>query len=331
MAELYKKSGVDIHLADKFVDKIKAYVGETHNKSVIGGVGGFASLYQINSKQYLAASTDGVGTKVKLAQVLNKHDTIGQDLVAMCVNDLVCTGAQPLFFLDYFATGKLDLKVSVQVVKGIAKSCKSVGAALVGGETAEMPGIYAPGTYDLAGFSVGIVNKSDVLDGSRVKAGDILIGLASSGVHSNGFSLVRKIFETHEAKWLRLAFTPTRLYVQSVLGLLNKFKKEIRGAAHITGSGFLNIARIHPGFDYHVTDLPKTPLIFAEILRRTGMGTVEAYTTFNMGIGMVLAVSPKSADLVLKYLKSKKEKASILGYVAKGKGQVFVSGLNLEG
>lgn len=330
MASLYKKSGVDIVKGDRFVEAIKPLVKMTQNAQVISGVGGFASLYQINSKQVLAASTDGVGTKVKLAQQLNKHQGIGQDLVAMCANDLICTGARPLFFLDYLASGELNLKTNQILIKSIAQACLASGMALIGGETAEMPGVYASGVYDLAGFAVGLVDKSKIIDGQRLKSGDVLIGLASSGVHSNGFSLVRKLFKSTETTWLTKALVPTRLYVKSITELLAQRPRAVKGLAHITGSGFLNIPRINEQFDYHVNQLPAPLPIFKEILKRSKMNPTESYTTFNMGIGMVLAVSPKEAESVMTILSEQGEKAYLIGLVKKGQGRVFLHGEELK-
>lgn len=320
MAELYKKSGVDIDLADEFVEKIKKMVRLTQGAQVISGVGGFASLFEINKTQIIAASTDGVGTKLKIAQALKSHKTIGQDLVAMCVNDLICTGAKPLFFLDYFATGRLDIGVGAQVVEGICKACQSVGVALVGGETAEMPGIYEEGIYDLAGFAVGLVNKNKVLTGKNIKEGDLLVGLKSSGLHSNGFSLFRSLFKSSETDWLKKALTPTRLYVNPVLKALEKFPKKIKAAAHITGSGFLNIPRVNENFDYEIHSVPSLTPLYKEIIKRGGLSTQELYTTFNGGVGFVLVIDPKIVPDLLKALVQWGEKPFLMGQVRKGQG-----------
>jgi phosphoribosylformylglycinamidine cyclo-ligase len=325
MANLYKESGVDIELGDKFVSKIRSLVGTTHNPSVLSGIGGFASLYKINSRQFLAASTDGVGTKVKLASAIQNHKYIGQDLVAMCVNDLICTGAKPLFFLDYFATGKLDLKVSTEVLASIVKACRSVDMALVGGETAEMPGVYVEGVYDLAGFAVGLVDKNKVLTGKKLKPEDRLIGLPSNGVHSNGYSLIRKLFDYNESKWMNLAIKPTRLYVKPFLKILNKYPHAIKGAAHITGSGFLNIPRINEGFDYKIEVRPRLPLILKEAVKRGNLDEENAFTTFNMGIGFVIAVGAKEEKMIITELKRLGEKPVSLGFATKGKGQVHLN------
>jgi len=324
MANIYKDSGVNIELGDKFVGKIQALLTATYNKNVIQGVGGFASLYQINSKQILAASTDGVGTKVKIACALNQHKYIGQDLVAMCVNDLICTGAKPLFFLDYFATGKLDLKVSTAVLSSLSKACQKIAVALIGGETAEMPGVYPDGIYDLAGFSVGIVDKKKILDGRHLKEGDRLIGLRSSGAHSNGYSLLRKLFSMSEERWMKRALKPTRLYVNSVLSIREKYGSALKGAAHITGSGFLNIPRMNEKFDYVIERKPMLPSILAEAVKRGGLDDYNAYTTFNMGVGFVMAVDPKFETKIINELEGLGEVAFSMGYVIKGQGLVML-------
>jgi phosphoribosylformylglycinamidine cyclo-ligase len=225
----YKESGVDIEKGDLFVERITKMVRSTYNKQVVSGIGGFCALYALDPERYLASSTDGVGTKIKLAIELNRHDTIGIDLVAMCVNDLICSGARPLFFLDYFASSNLDLNVSESVLKGIVEGCLQAQMALIGGETAEMPGMYQAGDYDLAGFSVGEVHKVDLIDGLNLKDGDSLLGIASSGFHSNGFSLVRKLLELKNADDdLKMdCLTPTKIYVKSILSLLKSHKKNI--------------------------------------------------------------------------------------------------------
>ncbi|MGZ3721038.1 MAG: phosphoribosylformylglycinamidine cyclo-ligase, partial [Bdellovibrionota bacterium] len=275
--------------------------------------------------RYLAAGTDGVGTKLKIAHQLSVHDTVGIDLVAMCVNDVVCTGARPLFFLDYIGCGKLDLAASEGIVKGIVDGCRQAGTALVGGETAEMPGMYDDGEYDLAGFAVGEVSKKDLLDGSKLKAGDELVGLASSGLHSNGFSLVRKLLQPHETELLRLALTPTRIYVKTALAALGAKKFGIRGFAHITGSGFYNIPRINPKFRYVITSLPQAPRIFPILQERAKLDAKEMYSTFNMGVGFVMACQKGKSAALIKFLEKKGERAFALGYVEKGKGETVVN------
>jgi phosphoribosylformylglycinamidine cyclo-ligase len=324
MSITYADSGVDRDKGDLFVKRIEKMVKSTYSKAVKSGVGGFASLYDIGKGRYLAAGTDGVGTKLKVAQMLGIHNTVGIDLVAMCVNDVVCTGARPLFFLDYIGCGKLDLAASEGIIEGIVNGCRQAGAALVGGETAEMPGMYDEGEYDLAGFAVGEVAKKDLLDGTRLKAGDELVGLASSGLHSNGFSLVRKLLRPEEHELLELALTPTRIYVKPALAALENKKLGIRGFAHITGSGFYNIPRINARFKYVITALPETPRIFPELQKRAQLDAREMYSTFNMGVGFVMACQKgKSAELI-KFLRKKGEKAFPLGHVEKGKGETVV-------
>lgn len=330
MAMDYKSSGVDIDLADKFVDRIKRMVGKTHDARTVAGVGGFAALYKMDDERFLAASTDGVGTKIKLAIETNIHNTIGIDLVAMCVNDLICTGARPLFFLDYFATGKLHLDHSEKVLEGIVEGCMQGKLALIGGETAEMPGMYHHGDYDLAGFAVGEVYKDDLLDGSRVSNRDTLIGIASSGFHSNGFSLVRKVIEKesnedHRMQLKRDCLVPTKIYVNTFNALKKGLGKHLKGMANITGSGLLNIPRINENFDYDITFLPPPndlPPFMVEVMERTGLNKNELCHTFNMGIGMVVASD--KPDLVMQILKEQGEKAWILGQVTDGKGEIHI-------
>ena len=313
----YAKSGVDITMADKFTGIIGGLVKSTLNSKVYKSIGGYASLYKIDEQRFIAASTDGVGTKLKLAFALNKHDTVGIDLVAMSVNDLICTGAQPLFFLDYFATGKLDLATSTKVLRGIVGGCKQGGLALVGGETAEMPSMYAQGEYDLAGFAVGLVERSNLLDGSRVRPGDALIGMESSGIHSNGFSLVRKLFKPREKDWLKRALLPTKIYVEAVEGLHYAIGKSLHGLAHITGSGFLNVPRLNLSYDYRIV-IPekfKRALVLDECVKRAGLSMQEAYTTFNMGFGMVAAVKPSAAKTAVVALAKQGVRAHFIGEV----------------
>ncbi len=326
----YADAGVDRDKGDLFVERIRALVKTTYNKAVKGGVGGFASLYDIGGGKYLAAGTDGVGTKLKVAQDLGVHDTVGIDLVAMCVNDVVCTGARPLFFLDYIGCGKLELPTSEAIVKGIVNGCRQAGVALVGGETAEMPGMYDDGEYDLAGFSVGEVKKTQVLDGKKLKVGDELVALASSGLHSNGFSLVRKLIESHETELLRQALTPTRIYVKSVLAALTSKKFGIKGFAHITGSGFYNIPRINGKFRYHINALPEPSSLYRTLQERAGLDAKEMHSTFNMGVGFVIACQKGKAEALIKFMQKKGENAWRLGEVQKGKGEVSVQSRGQE-
>ena len=320
MTITYADAGVDRDKGDLFVNRIQKMVRSTYTKAVKSGVGGFASLYDVGGGKYLAAGTDGVGTKLKVAQVLQKHNTIGIDLVAMCVNDVICTGARPLFFLDYLGCGKLDLPVSEAILEGIVHGCRQAGTALVGGETAEMPGMYQNGEYDLAGFSVGEVKKAALLDGKKLKLGDELVGLRSSGIHSNGFSLVRKLIQDHETDLLSQALTPTRIYVKPVLAAVESKKFGIRGLAHITGSGLHNIPRINPKFRYVLENLPEPGPLFSLLQKRAGLGAEEMYSTFNMGLGFVIACQRGKAAALAKFLQKKGEDAFVLGHVAKGKG-----------
>lgn len=325
MSISYADAGVDRDKGDLFVQRIQKMVRSTYTKAVKSGVGGFASLYDQGGGRYLAAGTDGVGTKLKVAHQLGIHDTVGIDLVAMCVNDVVCTGARPMFFLDYIGCGKLDLAVSEAIVKGVVDGCKQAGVSLVGGETAEMPGMYDDGEYDLAGFSVGEVRKAQLLDGKKLKAGDELVALASSGLHSNGFSLVRRLLKPEEKDLLKQALTPTRIYVKNALAALEAKKFGVKGFAHITGSGFYNIPRINGKFSYHVTNLPETPALFRTLQQRAGLDAKEMYSTFNMGVGFVIACQKGKAESLVKFLAKKGEKAWRLGEVKKGKGEVVVA------
>lgn len=314
MAISYKDAGVDIDKGDAFVERIKGFIKSTYNANVVTGVGGFAALYDLGDERYLAAGTDGVGTKLKLAIDLNQHKTIGIDLVAMCVNDLICTGARPMFFLDYLATGALNLETSCDIVEGIVEGCKQAGCALIGGETAEMPGMYAEGHYDLAGFCVGDVYKKDLVDGARVKAGDTIVGLASSGFHSNGYSLVRKLLKDDETELKQRCLTPTRIYVKNILNLFNSYRPSIKGVANITGGGIHNIPRINEDFGYALSNVPNDiPAEIAVLAERSGLDKSELYKTFNMGIGMVVVTD--KPDEIQQHLTSLGEKTFILGNV----------------
>ena len=320
----YKEAGVDVEKGDLFVEKIKRFIKDTYTDQVVSGVGGFAALYEIDEDRYLAAGTDGVGTKVKLAQELGIHHTIGQDLVAMCVNDVICTGARPMFFLDYLASGKLDLEVHTQLVDGIAKACKEVKCALIGGETAEMPGVYATGVYDLAGFCVGEVSKTKWLSPEKVSPGNTLIGIASSGFHSNGYSLVRKLIQDNETELKKEALTPTRLYVNLVMDLLKTQPENVCGLAHITGGGFHNIPRMNEDLGYEITNLPSDefrPAVMNEIVHRSGMNKEKSYETFNMGIGLVIACTDEKK--LMAELDKRGEKYMVLGKVTSKQGLHF--------
>jgi phosphoribosylformylglycinamidine cyclo-ligase len=324
MAISYKESGVDIEKGDLFVERISKMVKSTYNQQVVSGVGGFCALYALDEERFLASSTDGVGTKIKLAIDLGIHDTIGIDLVAMCVNDLICSGARPLFFLDYFASSKLDLEVSESVLKGIVDGCLQSQMALIGGETAEMPGMYQAGDYDLAGFSVGEVTKSKLIDGKKLAEGDALVGISSSGFHSNGFSLVRKILETKNsnADLKRACLVPTKIYVKVINSLLQTHFNLIKGIANITGSGFLNIPRINDQFDYHVRKAPKLPSFMQEVCDLSGLDSNELHRTFNMGVGLVIAT--QNPQEIISALKNLGEEAFVMGSVKKGSGKIFL-------
>lgn len=302
----YKDAGVDIEAGDLFVERIKEKVKRTCGERVVRGVGGFACLYDVDGERYLAAGTDGVGTKLLVAQKLGIHNSIGIDLVAMCINDILCTGAKGLFFMDYLATGKLDVSVSEQIVEGIVDGCLQAKVALIGGETAEMPGMYGVGKYDLAGFAVGEVYKKDVIDGSRVQNGDAIVGIASSGIHSNGLSLARLLGkeENDEEYWKEL-LVPTRIYTPHIEAL--QFHNiPIHGLAHITGGGIQNINRIHPQTQVKIDSFPdvydsEVAGIFRMIKERSQISDDELFTTFNMGVGMAVVTSkPQEAIDVIR-------------------------------
>ncbi len=331
----YKSAGVDIDAGGALVEKIKPLVNQTFRPEVLAGLGGFGALFELPWQRYrrpvLVASTDGVGTKLKLAMQLNRHQTIGIDLVAMCVNDVVVQGAEPLFFLDYFATGKLDVELAAEVIEGMAKGCKLAGCALIGGETAEMPGFYRGEEYDLAGFCVGIVEKDKLIDGRRVQAGDVLIGLASSGPHANGYSLIRRIVELRRidlsqplagkplADWL---LEPTRIYVKALLKLIAEH--EIRALAHITGGGITeNLPRVLPQDLAAVIDLDawSLPPIFAWLKDQGNIDQREMLRTFNCGIGMIVCVPPAQADSAQAALCALGEAAFKIGRILPRKDQ----------
>lgn len=319
----YKQAGVDIFKGNQLVKKIKKFAP---------AIGFFSGFYPLDTKRYknpvLVSSSDGVGTKLKLAFLLNKHDTVGIDLVAMNVNDIITCGAKPIFFLDYYACSKLDLKIAEKVIKGINEGCRQADCVLLGGETAEMPGFYQQGEYDLAGFAVGIVEKDKIIDGSKVKPGDLVIGLPSSGLHSNGFSLVRKIFSKKEL--LKLGpqlLTPTKIYVQDVLGLLSTINHQpstvVKGIAHITGGGFLdNIPRVLPKNCQAVIHKKswQVPEIFRLIQEKGKISEKEMFRVFNMGIGMVLVVEKSNSLRVQKLLKG----SVVIGEVVRGKPAIKI-------
>ncbi|MDI3324445.1 phosphoribosylformylglycinamidine cyclo-ligase [Pontibacterium granulatum] len=338
----YKDAGVDIDAGNALVDRIKGVAKSTARPEVMGGLGGFGALCRIPqgyNKPVLVSGTDGVGTKLRLAMDLKKHDTIGIDLVAMCVNDLVVAGAEPLFFLDYYATGALNVDTAADVVTGIGKGCELAGAALVGGETAEMPGMYEGEDYDLAGFCTGVVEEDEIIDGSNVKVGDTLIGLASSGPHSNGYSLIRKIIEvrgadlneTIDGKPLADALMePTRIYVKSLLKLIKE--SQVNALSHITGGGLLeNIPRVLPASAKAVIDLNswELPAVFQWLQTQGNVETTEMYRTFNCGVGMVICVPAEEANNALNVLKAAGEDAWVIGSIenaADGEEQVELRG-----
>ena len=334
----YKDAGVDIDAGTQLVERIKPIAKRTQRPGVLSGLGGFGSLFELPLDRYtkpvLVSGTDGVGTKLKLAMMMNKHDTIGIDLVAMCVNDIVVTGAEPLFFLDYYATGKLNLDVASDVIAGIGKGCELAGAALVGGETAEMPGMYDGEDYDLAGFSVGIAEKDNIIDGSTVAVDDVLIGLASSGAHSNGYSLIRKVLElqddldqTIDGKPLAdVLLEPTRIYVKSLLELIKR--QPIHALAHITGGGITeNLPRVLP--DNTVANVTlgswPTPALFDWLQEEGNISDDEMLKTFNCGIGMVVCVAKENADAVLAQLQQSGESAYVIGHITQADGEPKVN------
>ncbi|MBR1396477.1 MAG: phosphoribosylformylglycinamidine cyclo-ligase [Selenomonadaceae bacterium] len=340
----YKDSGVDIDAGNESVKLIKDSVRATYRSEVLGDLGGFGGLFALSTKYkepVLVSGTDGVGTKLKIAFMLDKHDTIGQDAVAMCVNDILVQGAEPLFFLDYLAVGKLEPNKVANIVSGVANACKESGCALIGGETAEMAGFYQNGEYDIAGFAVGVVEKSKLITSDRVKEGDILIGLPSSGLHSNGFSLVRKIvFERQNMDGSEYIdelnktigeelLTPTRLYPKVCLPLINKFENAIHGMVHITGGGFYdNIPRALPD-DLSVdinADSWSMPPIFKLIKSWGNVDWHEMFRTFNCGIGMILIVDANAADSICRHLENLNETFYKIGNVVKSESRVTVRG-----
>ncbi|QZY55717.1 phosphoribosylformylglycinamidine cyclo-ligase [Crassaminicella profunda] len=333
----YKDAGVDVTEGARAVKLMKEHVQKTFTKNVLCGLGGFGGLFELDLEGYkkpvLVSGTDGVGTKLKIAFLMDKHDTVGQDCVAMCVNDILCQGAKPLFFLDYVATGKLKSEHIADIVKGIADGCMYAKSSLIGGETAEMPGFYSDGEYDMAGFAVGIVDKEKMIDGSSIKEGDVLIGLPSSGIHSNGYSLVRKLFfdtlgykvdQDIEELGCTLGeelLKPTRIYVDVCSKVMENFN--VKGMVHMTGGGFYeNIPRVLPeglGVDVHLGSWEVLP-IFNLMQRLGNMETKEMFSTFNMGIGMIMVVSEKDAENTIEYLKDLDEKAYMIGSVTSKDG-----------
>ena len=341
-SESYAKAGVDVVAGYESVEKIKPLVESTMREGVLGGLGGFGGMFELNVKNMkrpvTVSGTDGVGTKLKIAFMTDKHDTIGIDCVAMCVNDIVCAGAEPLFFLDYLAMGKNYPDRTAQIVKGIADGCRQAGCALIGGETAEMPGFYPVDEYDVAGFSVGLVDYDRLIDGRRITAGDIIIGLESSGVHSNGFSLIRKVFE-EELKNVNAhvnelgrslgeeLLTPTRIYVKQILQLINGLNADIKGISHITGGGlYENAPRMLPDgvrIQLEAKCFPEKP-IFNMLAEKGQIPLRDMFNTFNMGIGMVIAVKPENETEIIEELKKLGEKPRVLGSCVAGEKGVDI-------
>ena len=333
----YKSSGVDIKSAGVFKSGIGSLVRRSYRPEVLKDIGGFGSFFRFDKARFkdpvLVSSADGVGTKLKIACFMNKHDTVGIDAVGMNVNDILCAGAEPLFFLDYIAYSKLDQKVLVNVIKGLNAGCVEAGCSLIGGETAQMPGMYEEGEYDIAGFCVGVVERKNIIDGSKIKAGDVVIGIESNGLHSNGFSLVRNVFSSTELeKFSKELLKPTRIYVKPVLSLFDNWRtqglaKSIRGISHITGGAFYDkIARILPDnidvlINKHSWPVPK---IFELIQDKGNIEDREMYHTLNMGIGMVLITPKQSAQPILEKLAKFKIKSWIIGEAIKGKKQVEI-------
>lgn len=334
----YKDAGVDIDAGDALVERIKPLAKKTLREGVLAGIGGFGALFEV-PKRYqepvLVSGTDGVGTKLKLAFEVNQHDTVGQDLVAMSVNDILVQGAEPLFFLDYFACGKLDVDTAAAVVGGIARGCESAGCALIGGETAEMPGMYPPGEYDLAGFAVGVVEKSRIIDGRTIVPGDVLLGLSSSGPHSNGYSLIRKIVDRSGLSWDvdagtllgkpyqgkslgQVLLEPTRIYVKPVLAALQALPGKLKGLAHITGGGLTeNVPRILGAELRAVIDGKSWQRgeLFGWLQKTGGVSNEEMHRTFNSGIGMVIVVAPQDAAEVATHLRTNGETVHPIGVI----------------
>ena len=341
-SESYKEAGVDITAGYKAVELMKAHIARTMTKGVCSGIGGFGGLFELDltgiTKPVLVSGTDGVGTKLKMAFIADKHDTVGIDCVAMCVNDVICAGAKPLFFLDYIAVGKNFPEKIASIVSGVAEGCVQSGAALIGGETAEMPGFYPEDEYDLAGFTVGVVDKDKIIDNSKMKAGDVIIALPSSGVHSNGFSLVRKVFDVEKndikspvaelggKSICETLLTPTKIYVKPVLALLDAVDSVV-GISHITGGGFYeNIPRSIPdGLSAKIDRSAVKVLPIFDLIAKTGnIPERDMFNTFNMGVGMSIILDKKDADKALEVLRANGEDAYIIGEVVEGDEGVII-------
>ncbi len=336
----YRDAGVDIDAGDALVEAIKPFAKRTMREGVMGGIGGFGALFEVSKKfkePVLVSGTDGVGTKLKLAFHLNRHDTVGIDLVAMSVNDILVQGAEPLFFLDYFACGKLDVAIATDVIKGIAQGCEQAGCALIGGETAEMPSMYPAGEYDLAGFAVGAVDKCNIIDGTKIRPGDVVLGLASSGIHSNGFSLVRKIIEVaqpdlnadfHGRPLQDVLMAPTRIYVKPLLALMAAM--EVKGMVHITGGGLVeNVPRVlQPELTAVLhSDAWTMPPLFVWLQEHGGVADAEMHRVFNCGIGMTVILAPENAAAAIAMLTAAGETVTQIGEIrarAEGEAQTIV-------
>ena len=341
MAISYREAGVDIEEGNRLVDRIKSFAGGASSPHVLSGIGGFAGLCGLPSglvEPILVSGTDGVGTKLKIAFALNRHDTIGQDLVAMCVNDIITTGAQPLFFLDYFGTGKLDANVGEQVVRGIADGCKIAGCALLGGETAELPGMYADGEYDLAGFAVGVVDKKNILGPDRVRTGDAIIAVTSSGIHSNGYSLARRVIEgemgldlTQHHELLgetvgEALLRPTKIYASSVAQLCSSLGQGLHALCHVTGGGIVeNLPRVLPNDVIALLDKARPwPAIFRMIAEGGPVTLKEMRRTFNLGVGLLVVVDAASQEEAIASLRASGQDAYLIGQIVSGQGAALV-------
>lgn len=337
MSELYKQAGVDVEKGYEAVDRMKKHIARTTRPEVLGGIGAFAGLFELTSLKYkepvLVSGTDGVGTKLKLAFQMSQHDTIGIDLVAMCVNDIVAQGAKPLFFLDYIGAGKNDPKVMEKIVAGVSDGCVQAGAALIGGETAEMPGMYKEDEYDLAGFAVGIAEKSKLITGESIQTGDVIIGLPSSGIHSNGYSLVRRLIENHDLSETYEGLTkplgdillePTKVYAKAVTTVMEEV--DLKGVTHMTGGGFYeNFPRMLPeGLGVEINESSWTvPSIFPFLQQLGDISNEEMYGVFNMGVGMAVAVNESDAEKAVALFKEHGEEASVIGRVISDEGVHF--------
>lgn len=328
----YKDAGVNKQEGYNTVSKIKDAVASTHTPNVLNGIGSFGAFYELGKYKnpVLVSGTDGVGTKLRIALDVKKYDTVGIDCFAMCANDILCHGAKPLFFLDYLACGKLDSDVAAEIVGGIVEACKETNCSLIGGETAEMPGMYQVGDYDVAGFCVGIVEKDEIIDGSKIKAGDVLIAIPSSGFHSNGFSLIRKVFPDFNEEWngkplYETLLIPTKLYGKAIMGLMEKV--ELNGIAHITGGGLIeNVPRILPkglGVEVEKSKI-RVPEVMQELQKRANIEEDEMFGTFNMGVGMVVVVKPELQDATISALRGLGEDAYVIGEVKESKEEIVL-------